>query len=26
VAVVTGLMEGANFDNAGPVGRKRCQL
>jgi hypothetical protein len=23
---LTGLMEGANFDNAGPVGRKRRQL
>jgi hypothetical protein len=23
---LTGLAEGANFDNAGPVGRKRCQL
>jgi hypothetical protein len=26
VAAVTDLAEGANFDNAGPVGRKRCQL
>jgi hypothetical protein len=26
VAAVTGLAEGANFDNAGPVGRKRRQL
>jgi hypothetical protein len=26
VAAVTGLAEGANFDNAGPVGHKRCQL
>jgi hypothetical protein len=24
--VLTGLAEGANFDNAGPVGRKRRQL
>jgi hypothetical protein len=23
---LTGLAEGANFDNAGPVGHKRCQL
>jgi hypothetical protein len=23
---LTGLAVGANFDNAGPVGRKRCQL
>jgi hypothetical protein len=23
---LTGLVEGANFDNAGPVGRKRRQL
>jgi hypothetical protein len=23
---LTGLAEGTNFDNAGPVGRKRCQL
>jgi hypothetical protein len=23
---LTGLAEGANFDNAGSVGRKRCQL
>jgi hypothetical protein len=26
VAVVTGLAEGANFGNVGPVGRERCQL
>jgi hypothetical protein len=23
---LTGLAEGADFDNAGPIGRKRCQL
>jgi hypothetical protein len=26
VAAVTGLAEGANFDDAGLVGRERCQL